>query len=462
MKIFLFSLPLLCLFFLPLQGCSSKNYPMPDQGILSEKQIQEHYSLNRQWWKLYGDQELDRIVDMALERNIDLARSAVTVNKALYQARQLGAELVPSFSGSGDGASRKQLDTGNTSRSFNASLGLSYELDLWGHLRDSASAQAWEYTATEQDLLASRLALVNSVVNTWYSMARTAQAIRISQENLHFYEQLLDIIQQKFHTGKTDGLDPAQAEQSLLAQQTSLLTLEEQFREEKQLLRDLLNMRPEEEPEYALPELADVKIPLPDLEIPIAAMGARPDVQAAESRIQKAFRTQQASRSSLYPSISVGGTLGASSNSLGNLFPNGFINGLLSLNLPFLDWNRVRWNVRISEAEFQDAVLNFQKTLTTALNEVSLYYQSMQNAQQQLTVMEKQHEADLRVQEYRKMRYDLGADELKDWLEALHASNSSQLSVLNDRYQVIAAANAIYQAMGGRITAHDDIPSDIK
>ena len=229
-----------------LSGCAAQRYEMPAQDVLTLSQIEERYTIDRQWWTQYGDTKLDALVAQALERNIDLARSAISVNRALYRARQLGAELVPSFSGEGSASSRTYVDDGSSSRSFSASLGLNYELDLWGRLREAASAQAWEHLATEQDLEAARLALVNSVVNTYYSMAYTRQALALSRENLDFYERLYRITEEKFRSGKTDGLDPAQTEQSLLNQRSTLLSLENRLADEEQTLRDLLNLRPEE------------------------------------------------------------------------------------------------------------------------------------------------------------------------------------------------------------------------
>lgn len=443
--------PFLCVVLLLVSGCATRDYQIPPQGILSESQIEQNFHIDREWWKQYNDPTLNRLVDMALERNIDLARSTITVNKALYQARQFGADLVPTFSGSGNAESRSALDSGKNSRSFDASFGLAYELDLWGRLRDSTSAQVWEYHATEQDREATRLALINSVVNTWYSMAYTSRALELSRESLGYYERLLKIMQEKFRSGQTDGLDPAQTEQSLLSQKTTVLTLEEDLRTERQTLRDLLNLRPEEEEALTLPDLLAVKVPAVDLNVPIAALGARPDVNAAEFRLLSSFRNENAARADLFPSLTIGGTLGASATSSSDLFQSSFIKGLISLNLPFLDWNRVKWNVKIAEADFEDAKLSYEKSVTQALNEVALYYDSLGNAEQQFENIQKKYDADRRVEAYRKARYEQGADELKDWLEALKALNDSRLSVLERKYGVISASNAIWQAMGGRI-----------
>ncbi|WP_276819546.1 TolC family protein [Mailhella massiliensis] len=445
------TLPLLCAALLLVSGCAGRDYAIPDQGLMNAAQIEESYRVDREWWKAYGDEALNRLVDTALERNLDLARSTISVNRTLYQARQLGANLVPSFSASGDASSRTDMESGQASRSFNATFGLAYELDLWGRLRNAASAGAWEYRATEQDRESTRLALINSVVNTWYSMAQTTRSLELSRESLTFYERLLAIVQAQYAAGKTDGLDPAQTEQSLLSQQATVLTLEQQLAEEKRTLRDLLNLRPEEELNLTPPDPLSVAVPEVDLSVPVAALGLRPDVNAAACRLLSGFRNQEAAKGDLFPALSISGTLGASAASFSDFFSAPFVKGLVNLSLPFLDWNRVKWNVRIAEADFEDAKLSFQKSVTQALNEVALYYHTLGNAKQQLENMKKKYEADLRVEAYRKARYEQGADELKDYLEALKAGNDSRLSVLEKSYEVISASNAVWQAMGGRI-----------
>lgn len=87
------------------------------------------------------------IVELAIANNTDLKKSAITVNKALYEANLLGQELVPEFSGSGGASTTTNTKAGETTHNYTAELGVSYELDLWRKLSSAASAQEWEYKA---------------------------------------------------------------------------------------------------------------------------------------------------------------------------------------------------------------------------------------------------------------------------------------------------------------------------
>lgn len=434
-----------------LGACAGRDYVMPPAGLMTETELEAEWSVDRAWWKAYRDPALDALVDTALRNNVDLAKSAIAVNRALYQARQAGADLAPEFSGGGDAATNVNAKTGDSSESYGSNLGISYELDLWRKLRNAASAREWEYKATEQDRESVRLALINNVIDAYYNLQYVRQAHEVTRRSIEFYEELYRIVNDKYRAGKVDGLEPITAEQSLLAARNNLMELERQRKTGEQTLRDLLNLGPDAALDIPAVDLLTVRPPEPNLDAPLSVLGLRPDVRAAEYRIQEAFRNWEADKAGLYPSVTLGGSLSVSSNSVDTLFNAPFLGGTLKINLPFLQWNKVRWNVRISETQFEERKLDFARTLTTALNEVDAYWYGYENAVALLANMERKHEADVRIGVYRETRYNLGADELKDWVQALNTANDSMLSVLKGKYTVIEYVNAVFQAMGGRL-----------
>mgnify|MGYP005965098109 CR=1 FL=1 len=172
------------LLVLGLGGCA--NYPMGSlkTDLLPAEDVAASYSLNTAWWKGYHDADLDRIVALALERNVDLALSAIKVNRALYQARLLSADLVPSFSANASAAASHNIDNGNAARSYQTEFGVSYEVDLWQKLRNAANAQEWEYKATMEDREAARLALVNSVADTYFELKYLDESFKVMVKEL--------------------------------------------------------------------------------------------------------------------------------------------------------------------------------------------------------------------------------------------------------------------------------------
>ncbi|UQZ88644.1 hypothetical protein C4J81_05250 [Deltaproteobacteria bacterium Smac51] len=441
-------------------GCATVSLPEKDlkERLEYNESVQNRYRLDPQWWKIYNDPRLDRLVDQALRNNIDLAKAAISVNRALYQARLIGADLVPSFSGSLDGsASRNISEHVNSNVSVGGDLRISYELDLWQKVADSVSASKWEYQATLEDREAARLALIGSVVDSYYNLAYLNDAIIATEDSIKNYRSIAEKIRVKYDVGKVASVEVAQAQQSLLSAENNLSDLLTQRKNVEQTLRDLLNLKPTEPLDLGGITLIGFELPGVDLNVPLSVLANRPDLKAAEFRIQKAFKNVSEAEKAWLPSITLSSALGSSGANLGSAFDNPVASGAVSISLPFLDWNRVRWNLRISEADFETTRLDFEQALTTALNEVDTWYYTYRQARTSLTNTEKKYVYDLKISSYYRDRYTSGAGELSDWLGALNTANSSRLSMLNSRYQTVNYENMIYKAMAGRYVDRADI-----
>ena len=453
-SLFLF---LSCLLLLSA-GCAGSggryNTDALTKDLISAEETAKRYGINTVWWTGYGSAALNTTVTLAQERNINLARSAIAVNRALYQARLLSADLVPNFSGDASAQASRSLDSGNASptwrQGWEGGVSVSYELDLWRRLRDAADAAEWEYRATVEDLISARLALVNSVVSGWFYLAYTEQAIIVAERAEKRYEQLLELAQNKYRLGKTDSLEMLQAEQALLSARNNTSSLRAERADAAQAMRNLLNLRPGESLEQENADLLAIPVVPVNLNVPLAALSARPDIHAAEARVQNAFKTLEADRSAWYPGISVGSTLNVSADKARNFFDVPVLSGLVSLSLPFLDWNRLYWNVKISRADFETATLNLEETVTTALNDVDAACAAYVEARLTLEQTLAKHERDVRIAGYYKERYENGAAELKDYLDARNTADSSALSALSSKYTLLSRESGIYMAVGGR------------
>lgn len=428
--------------------------------VLSAEETALRYSLNASWWTGYDSPALNRTVDLALERNINLARSAITVNKALYRARQISADLLPSFSADASASATRNLkggqvrQTGQTGKTWEQSwqgeTTVSYELDLWRRLRDAAGAEEWEHRATEEDLASVRLALINSVVDAWFYLLYTDQAITITQQNVEHYKRIVSLAQSRYGLGKATVVEPLQAEQSLLSAQNTLSSQQIQRAEALQTLRDLLNLHPGERPDTDQADILAIPSVQVDLNVPVAALAARPDIRAAEARLQKAFKTLQADQAAWYPRLTVGSTLSLSADNAKRFFNVPLLAGLVNMSLPFLDWKTVYWNSKISEADFESAKLDLLESVTTALNEVDAGCAAYVHARQTLAQSLAEHDRAKRIARYYRIRYEQGGAELKDYLEALTTADSTELSALSAKLSLLQLESSIHKAVGGR------------
>ena len=437
-------------------GCARVSRPERnlEERLLYNAAAKARYQLDPEWWKVYSDQQLNKLVDQALANNIDLAKAAISVNRALYQAKLISADLIPSFSGGLDASARKNIKEGGPStRSAGGNITLSYELDLWRKVADSASAAQWEYAATIEDRESTRLALVNSTVDAYYNLAYLNDALISSRKNLANLRTIENSILAKYEAGKVSSLEKAQARQSVLNAETSLTDLETQHKTAEQTLRNLLNLKPDAALEFSkTPTLDKLKLPGINLNVPLSVLANRPDLKAAEFRLEKAFKNVEVAEKGWLPSISLSSALASSGSAIKQAFNNPTASAGLSINLPFLDWSTVLYNLRISEMDFENLRLDFEQSLTTALNEVDTYYYTYTQSRRSLDKIRQKYAQDLRISGYYRERYESGKAELSDWLSAINTANSSRLSALDSLYQALKNENMVYKAMAGRWT----------
>ncbi|PJG85908.1 toxin/drug exporter TdeA [Conservatibacter flavescens] len=443
-----------------LVGCANidDSYRTTEENFQQYEAITKQYNVNEDWWTLYRDPTLNRLVEQALLNNKDLAKAAIAVNRALYNANLLGANLVPAFNGSTRSSASKNLNDNGTSPgssqgtstiSHSATLGVSYTLDLWRRLADAANAGAWEHKATLEDLSAARLSLINSVITTYYQLAYLNDAIKATQDSIKYYSDINNVMQNKLRYGVADAASTDQAQQAVLSARNNLISLQTQQKTAEQTLRDLLNLKPNDALAVTYPNILNVKPAGVNLNVPVSTIANRPDVKAYEYRLRSAFKDAKAMQKSWFPSITLGGSLSSAGNKVSNAFNTPIMGGTIDISLPFLNWNTVKWNVKISEAAYETAKLNFEQSITKSLNEIDTNYFAYTQAEQNFANLQQKYNYDRRISQYYKNRYDAGVSELREWLTALNTEKTSQLSILNAKYNLIQAENAVYSAMGG-------------
>lgn len=446
---------LMCAGILALSACTTvSSYPqqqLQQQGMLSTAEITQQYQIDPQWWTAYQDQQLNELVQTALKNNLDLRQAALTAEKARYSANEVDAGLWPQGSGSLGASSSKNLKQGGAStRSFNGQLGLSYEVDLWQKLKADTQAARWQYQASLADQEASRLSLINSVLDTYFHLAYIDEAIELNNQSIQQYTQIARIAQLQYQQGKVSSLNVIKAQQSLLNSRNNVLSLQQDRLMMVQNLRNLLNLKPDQQLELvpvSLRTLPDVPI---NLAVPLSVLANRPDLRAAEARLQSAYASQQAKQRSWYPSISLDTAVSSRSNHADNALRLPIGVGSVAVNLPFLNWQTLHWQTKEAEVAFKSAQTTFEQTLTSALNEVARYYQQYRLSADTLANSQKKYQFDLKSSHYYQMRYQYGANPFSDWLDALNTEQSSAQSLLNNRYMVLQNENLVYQAMAGR------------
>jgi len=436
---------------LVLSGCAVKNIDENYKQILLEDNASSELNLNTSWWKQYHQSYLDELVDMALKNNTDLAKAAINVNKALAQAGVLQANLIPSFNAGIEAGSTKNIKEGGaSSRNFGSSIGLSYELDLWQKLANSKDAVMFEAEASKFDLEAAKLSMINSVADAYFQILYLNESIKTYEQILEIYNELNKIVGLKFELGKEEALSLKQINSQQLSAQNKIESAKKELVSAKKTLRILLNVRPEFELKFKGLTLSPVKRAGVDLDVPTSAIANRPDLRAAIYRIEEGISNYKASQKEFYPTITLGASLKSSSNNKDEAFSFKFLNGNIALNLPFLNYHKLKSNLKVSEANFELAKLNYISTLNSALNEIDAFYKGYLNDETLLKNYQEQIKNYEEISKIYELKYSYGKVELKQFLEAKNSELEAKIGLLKAKYTLLQDELNIYKAMAGK------------
>ena len=433
-----------------LCGCASLPYQPIDLSseLQNMQSSQQNYSVDTSWWRGYNNAELNRLIDMALTNNPDYIRAAINVNKELYNLNLSNLDLFPTLNGSLGASSQREIGThDNFASNFTGEIGLNYEVDLYGKIRNLRDAQEFELKATLMDRETAKLSLVNSVVDLYFNLEYLNNAIVLSKKNVETYQNIQNITEAKYKSGQTDNLEFLESKQSLLSEKNKLLSLETQYKEMETSLKNILN---NQELVLNFGNMLEQQNLGVNMDVPLSVLAKRPDLQASQYRLEKAFKNLEAENKNWYPSISLNGALGSSSDKARTTFDFPFVLGSVSVDLPFLDWNRVKNNIKISEADYQLALVDFKDSLNQAVNEVGYYYTAYAKALNSYGNTEQNYLNAVEITKYYQTRYNSGKIEFKDYLEAIHKQNSLQDELIQQKYQIIKYENYVYKAMAGK------------
>ena len=401
------------------------------------------------WWRNFNDPVLNGLVEGALARNNDLAAAAIRVRRAQYQAGLSEDQLFPQFGGDANVTRARNLygDRAIT-RANSAELTVSYQVDLWGKLARQRDAAQWEALATEQDRQSAALSLVGTTATLYWQTAFINQRIASSEESIAYARRTQDLVRAQYAAGGASALELAEAEQTVSSQQAAHALLVQQRVEYTNALTILFDGPPDRSmanparlPANALPEAR--------AGVPAELLGRRPDLRAAELRLRESLSTVDATRASFYPPVTLTGALGSSSPTLSDVLQNPIATLGAGLTLPFLQWNQMQLNIKISKADYEERVVTFRQSLYQAMadveNALSNRTQLARRAEQLDLSLRSAREAE-RLYE---IRYRAGAVPLKDWLDAQEKRRVAEIASDENMLNRLVNQVTVYQALGG-------------
>ena len=401
------------------------------------------------WRDFLADPRLQRLVEIALKNNRDLRVAMLNVAEVQAQYRIQRAALLPQVDGVAD-ASRTR-NKGVTSNDYSVGVAATWEIDFFGRLRSLNDAAFEQYFATAYARQAAEILLVSQVADQYLAMLALNEQLAVTRRTLETAQASYKIVKLQFDTGTAAELTLRQSEtvvEQANANDAALVRARAQAENGLVLLigqplpADLPPMLPMGEQKI----LADIPAGLPsDL------LARRPDILQAEALLRSENADIGAARAAFFPRVSLTGSVGTASATLGGLFGAGSRawSFLPSITVPIFSGGALQASLDVAKIQKDIGIAQYEKAIQTAFREVADGLAARGTYDEQLSSLERYTAAQRRRLELADFRYRNGADTYLNVLTAQTDFYSAQLALVSTRLQRLTSLVDLYRSLGG-------------
>ena len=403
---------------------------------------------NVNWRELFTDPQLQALIEQGLQNNTDLRSAQLQIEEA--EAALMSAKLafLPSFALSPQGTI-SSFDGGKATKTYTLPVTASWELDIFGRLRNAKQQAKALYAQSKDYQQAVRTQLIAGIANVYYTLLMLDEQLAISQQTEDAWKETVASTRALMDAGLANEAATSQMEAAYYSVQTSILDLKEQINQVENSLALLLAETPRR---YERGKLADQRLPEDvAVGVPMQMLSNRPDVRAAERSLEQAFYATNQARAAFYPSIVLSGSAGWT-NSAGSMIvnPGKFLASAVgSLTQPLFNKGQIMAQYRIAKAQQEEASLSFQQALLNAGSEVNDALVACQTSKAKTLLFEKQIQSLEKALESTSLLMEHGTTTYLEVLTARQSLLSAQLSQTANRFTEIQSVINLYQALGG-------------
>ncbi|MEY4717407.1 MAG: hypothetical protein RL563_25 [Pseudomonadota bacterium] len=463
--------PLFMAMTVALTGCFKlgPDFVSPSTQVSENWQDQGNPSLKRgefrEWWTVFQDPVLNRLIDKAYQQNLGLQAAAVRIQEARAKLGIAHGKLFPQTQEIGVGLFHNQHSANEPNfttfdryyTSFNMGFDALWEVDIWGKFRrgmESADAMLQVSELDYDDLLVS----LTAEVAAGYTQIRAfEQRLRLARENIQIQQSSLKLAEAQYRNGITTALDVQQAKSLLHATNASLAELEVGLRQSRNALSVLLGLPPED-----LAGLLTVEQPIPSapaevvVGIPADIVRRRPDIRREEIKAAAQSAMVGVAKADLFPRLSLQGSIGALAGSTQGIDAFDVLGSQAmaakigpTITWPILHYGRLKNNVRVQDAKLQEQMINYQQTVLKALQEVEDALIAFLQTRQQITDLAQSVEASRHAVTISLAQYRDGIEDYHRVLNAQYFLVQQQDKLTTAQGAVAKSLVALYKALGG-------------
>jgi NodT family efflux transporter outer membrane factor (OMF) lipoprotein len=405
-----------------------------------------------QWWTEFKDPNLTSLIERAMRTNLDLRQAEERVRQARATLGVVGsgfwptADLTSSYARNRSGGA-----VPITSNLFKTGLDAAWELDLFGGTRRNIEAAQADVQASIEDRRDVLVTLASEVALNYVQLRGYQQEITIAQNNLKAQQQSADVVHKRYEGGFVSALDVANADAQVATMLSQIPVLETSAQQAIYNISVLLG----QEPASLLEELSPASsIPVTPPEVPTGLpsemLRRRPDIRRAEAQIHSATALIGVAAADLFPKFNLAGSVSVQADRPGNLrWPQRTWSFGPSADWQIFNAGRVWSNIEVQKALQQQAMLNYQKTVLTAFQDVENALVAYDKEQQRNKSLIDAVTANRKAVELSTELYTEGQTEFLSVLDAQRSLYSSEDALVQSIRNLSTDLISLYKALGG-------------
>ena len=431
--------------------------PLPQAWEEGGEVFRQTLPVDDQWWNSFGDTTLDSLISIAVDRNYSVLTAIDRMNMAKAGLRMERSGFFPTV-GINAGWTRQQT-SGNTSELpqstqhyYDVSANMSWELDIFGSIRQRVKAQKETFAASKEEYTAVMVSLSAQVASSYIQLRELQQELKVVERNCASQAAVLKITEVRYNTGLVSKLDVAQAKSVYFSTKASIPQLESGINQYITSLAVLLGTYPQEiRPVLErVGELPDYMEPI-SIGIPADLLMRRPDIRSAEHQINAQAASLGASKSDWLPQVFIKGSVGYASKDFKDLTKHKSFTYEIA---PALSWTifsggKLVNATKSARAQLDEAIDQFNQTVLTAVQETDNAMTAYRSSIKQIVAL---REVRNQGQETLTLSLDLykqGLTPFQNVLDAQRSLLSYENQLVQARGNSLLQLIALYQALGG-------------
>ncbi|WP_243040497.1 efflux transporter outer membrane subunit [Dyella sedimenti] len=467
-------------FSLALAGCVTSGGLHPEGTLTDASSLKAGRSLSgaplspaawpaQDWWSGLGDPQLGALIAEALKDNPSLAMADARARQAQAEAGAADAERGPSVTAGANvigqrlplTAAPSDLGGGRFTSFKDARASFSWGLDLWGGKRAAWEAAVGQQRAAEVEAQAARIELSTNVARAYVQLAYAYAQLDVAKAERERAATARQLTQQRVTAGLDNQLQLKQSDTEVANADQELAAANRAIDAARSSLSVLLGKGPDRGLDITRPQMLEPAALAVPGDLPVELMGHRADLVAARWQVEAAGKEIKVAKTQFMPNVSISAMAGvAAFGGINPLqLPARFYTFGPSISLPLFDGGRLRSNLAGRDAQYDQAVAQYNQTLVRAVNEVADGYDAVQSAQEQVAAQQRAVDAATQAWQLSEQRYKAGVGSYLEALIVRQQLLAAQQRLAALKTQQVDLSVQLIQALGGGFRPQGDVAS---